>query len=173
MASRTPLDDRPEVAPTFPEQRLHVKPLIDHVVDSLGHDPRSLYVEQFWLPILGPSSTWLLRRLATGLDEAPTGFELDPVEYALALGLGARGGKHGPFWRSLERACRFGMADRHGDLLAVRRFLPPLSARRQGRLPDHLRRAHQAWSARQLANHRAATTATAKRSPIQQERPAS
>lgn len=28
----------------------------DPVIDTLGHDPRSWYVEQFWLPIVGPPS---------------------------------------------------------------------------------------------------------------------
>jgi hypothetical protein len=31
-----------------------VKPWHDPVVDVLGHDPRSRYVETFWLPTLGP-----------------------------------------------------------------------------------------------------------------------
>ena len=28
----------------------------DPVVDLLGHDPRSPYVERFWLAVLGPST---------------------------------------------------------------------------------------------------------------------
>jgi hypothetical protein len=39
--------------------------LVRRVVDTLGFDPRSSYVED-WLGILGPSTTWLLRRLAAG-----------------------------------------------------------------------------------------------------------
>ena len=31
-----------------------VKPWHDPVVDVLDHDPRSRYVETFWLPALGP-----------------------------------------------------------------------------------------------------------------------
>jgi len=31
-----------------------IKPWLDPVVDVLGHDPRSRYVETFWLPTLGP-----------------------------------------------------------------------------------------------------------------------
>ncbi len=42
---------------------LPVRPWPDGVIDALGHDPRSLYVERFWLGILGPSTTWLLRFL--------------------------------------------------------------------------------------------------------------
>ncbi len=33
---------------------LHIRPWSDDVVDKLGFDPRSSYVEDFWLPILGP-----------------------------------------------------------------------------------------------------------------------
>lgn len=40
----------PSPAPTH----LHVRPWADTVVDRLGHDPRSAYVEAFWLGILGP-----------------------------------------------------------------------------------------------------------------------
>jgi hypothetical protein len=28
----------------------------DPVIDTLGHDPRSWYVEQFWLGIIGPTT---------------------------------------------------------------------------------------------------------------------
>lgn len=142
---------------SFPESTLCVRALTDPVLDALGHDPRSPYVEQYWLSILGPSSTLLLRRLAARLEVEPDGFDLDPAEWALELGIGARGGKHSPFWRSVDRACRFGMARRNGPTLMVRRRLPPLTARQVERLPDHLRRAHEAWSAQELARPRRRT----------------
>ena len=50
---------------------LVVLPWADPVVDPIGHDPRSRYVELFWLGILGPTATLLLRRLADGLDVLP------------------------------------------------------------------------------------------------------
>ncbi len=37
---------------------LHIRPWSDDVVDKLGFDPRSSYVEDFWLGILGPSTVW-------------------------------------------------------------------------------------------------------------------
>ena len=40
---------------------LHITPLADPVVDSLGFDPRSAYVEHFWLGVLGPSAIWAAR----------------------------------------------------------------------------------------------------------------
>ncbi|MDQ4130345.1 MAG: hypothetical protein M3133_05055, partial [Actinomycetota bacterium] len=80
---------------------LPVRPWPDPVIDSLGHDPRSPYVERFWLGVLGPSTTWLLRLLASELEANPEGFELDLAEAAQILGLGGRGGRHSPFMRSL------------------------------------------------------------------------
>lgn len=56
----------PDFAPTEPT--LMVVPWHDPVVDTVGHDVRSLYVELFWLNVLGPSSLWALRRLVGGLD---------------------------------------------------------------------------------------------------------
>lgn len=144
-------------APTFPERRLIVVPLVDPVLDALGHDPRSAYVERYWLSILGPSCILLLRRLATALESEPEGFELDPARWAAELGLGARGGKNGPFWRTVERACRFGAAQRNGELLAVRRRLPPLTNRQVQRLPDALRQAHDQWTTDRLHRPRRKT----------------
>ena len=36
---------------------LTVVPLPDDVIDALGHDPRSHYVETYWLGTLGPPTT--------------------------------------------------------------------------------------------------------------------
>ena len=57
---------------------LAIRPWPDPVIDTLGHDPRSLYVERFWLPTLGPTSLLLLRRIAAGLDEHPDGIAARP-----------------------------------------------------------------------------------------------
>jgi hypothetical protein len=35
---------------------LTVRPWPDPLIDTLGYDPRSRYVETFWLPTLGPPS---------------------------------------------------------------------------------------------------------------------
>ena len=53
--------DIPSATPT-----LQVLPWSDPVIDQLGYDPRSRYVERFWLGILGPSATWLMRYLVDG-----------------------------------------------------------------------------------------------------------
>lgn len=135
-----------------PPDRLRVEAWADPVVDGLGHDPRSPYVERFWLGILGPSATWLLRRLADRLDEEPGGFELDLDLLAGELGLGMRGGAHAPVRRALARCVTFGMARETGHAsLAVRRRLPPLPRRHLLRLPVELQERHRHWLAAQRA----------------------
>ena len=47
---------------------LAIYPWSDPVTDATGHPVRSDYVEQFWLGILGPTATWLVRRLVAGFD---------------------------------------------------------------------------------------------------------
>ena len=124
---------------------LTIRPWPDEVIDALGHDPRSRYVETYWLGILGPSTTWLLRRLVAGLEASPAGFELPLADTARCLGLGDKGGRHSPFMRALTRLVQFGLAQPHGDLeLAVRRKVPPLNRRQVQRLPAGLQAEHKA-----------------------------
>jgi hypothetical protein len=139
------------VADTSPATVLPIRPWPDDVIDALGHDPRSAYVEQFWLGILGPSTTWLLRRLAAGLEASPAGFDLDLAEAAAALGLGGKGGRHSPFMRALARCCQFDLAEARRDgSLAVHRKVPPLSRRQVLRLSPGLQAAHHSWLEAQL-----------------------
>jgi hypothetical protein len=130
---------------------LRIEPWRDDLVDELGHDPRSPYVEAYWLPILGPSTTWLLRRTAAALDEAPGGFDLDLEETARALGIGGlteRPGRQSALLRSLGRCVDFEMAQLRGPrTLAVRRRLPTIGRRHLVRLPARLREQHAAYLA--------------------------
>jgi len=135
----------------FPADHLAVRPWPDEVVDALGFDPRSSYVETFWLGILGPSTTWLLRRLVAGFDEHPDGFDLPLAEMARQLGLGERGGRHSPFLRAITRTVQFDVARMEADgALGVRRRLPPLQRRQILRLPPGLQAAHERWQEAEL-----------------------
>jgi|GEM_PF-552189 len=117
----------------------------DPVVDAVGHDLRSAYVERYWLPILGPSTILLLRRLADSLDAEPDGFRLDLTATAGSLGIGHRTGKQAPMLRAVDRCCVFGVARQLGTHhLAVRRRMAPLSTRQVQRLPEALRAEHDA-----------------------------
>lgn len=125
---------------------LVVEPWPDPVIDALGHDPRSSYVETFWLGILGPSTTWLLRRLAGALERAGGRFELDVCDAARALGFGSRTGRSSPFWRSVGRLQRFELArTTTSGALAVRRKVPPLNRRQLAQLPLPLQEQHRAF----------------------------
>lgn len=127
---------------------LIVIPWCDPVVEAVGYDARSAYVELFWLGILGPTSTWLLRRLVSGLDAFPDGYELDLAETANALGLSLTAGVHSPFGKALNRCIMFGVASEIGHGIAVRRQLPPLAMRQLRKLPPHLQAAHEEWRSR-------------------------
>ncbi len=136
----------PEPADELP-RLVAITPWIDPVVDTRGHDPRSRYVELFWLGTLGPTATWLLRRLVAGLDEHPDGYRLDLAATARAMGLSYHTGTAGPFGRALARCVMFGIAHQHSDGFAVRRRLPEVARRHLARLPPEVQAAHDQWLA--------------------------
>ncbi len=124
-------------------RRIRVTRWVDAAGEGSGHDARSEYVERYWLPILGPSTTCLLRHLAERLARSPSGCMLDVAETARSLGLGERAGRHAPFMRTIARAIDFSMIRVDPpDGLAARVRLPTLSARHLARLPASLRAAH-------------------------------
>ena len=133
----------PVVDPTVPV--LWVEPWDDELTDALGHDPRSAYVERFWLSTLGPSSTWLIRAIAYGLEASPAGFELSAGDTARVLGLGERTGRHSPFVRAVGRLCQFELARMRADTLVARRSVPWLDRRQVHRLPVMLQSEHRVW----------------------------
>jgi hypothetical protein len=131
---------------------LAIRPWPDPVIDTLGHDPRSIYVERFWLPTLGPTSLLLLRRIAAGFDAHPDGIELELGELSQALGVGRREGNSSPVVRSLDRLMQFDLACGTREAgYAVRRMVPPVNRRHVGRLPSRLQDEHRAWAERALA----------------------
>jgi hypothetical protein len=131
-------------------ETIAVRPWTDPVIDTLGHDPRSLYVETFYLPSLGPTTLLLLRRLAACFEDHPEGTELPVAETSQSLGLGAREGRNSPLWRSLMRLVQFDLAREDDQALAVRRLVPPVNRRHIRRLPLHLQQAHAEWAMARL-----------------------
>lgn len=122
-----------------------VVPWRDATVESLGFPVRSDYVEWFWLPVLGPSATWLLRRIDFGFEEFPDGYTLDARATAQALGIAARDDTGTIFARALSRLQSFGVAHGGNESFAVRRVLPAVAQRHLNRMPGHLRDAHPQW----------------------------
>ena len=132
-------------------RELWVEPWVDLSSEIRpGHHPRSPYVELFWLGVLGPSATWLIRRLAMRLEDAPEGFSVNTLEVAGEIGLGSRQALQTAFDRAFERCCRFGLIQRgRHNTLFVRTRMPDLTSRMAERLPPRLRAAHDHWHRRQ------------------------
>jgi len=125
---------------------VRISPWVDPAVDRFGHDPRSSYVEQYWISVIGPTATWLVRRLVSGLEEHPDGYDLDVAHAARSLGLSVAKGTGSPFARALQRCVMFGVAAARSDGWAVRRRIPPISQRHLLRLPADLQERHREWA---------------------------
>jgi hypothetical protein len=138
-------DDSCTDAPPVPPTVITIRPWIDPIVDEDGHDVRSRYVEMFWLGVLGPTATWLVRRLATGLDRSPEGYDLDLTETARAMGLSFTSGRTSPFSKALQRCVMFGLAHPIPSGLAVRRRVPLVAHRHLRRMPAPVQAAHDEW----------------------------
>jgi hypothetical protein len=125
---------------------LLVRPWTDPIVDQVGHDARSAYVERFWLGVLGPSATWFLRYVADRFDLEPDGFDLDLALCAASIGLGRHRGPTAAFPRMLNRCCQFNVARTTGPAsIEVRRNLTPLSQRQVAKLSHALQAEHTRW----------------------------
>ena len=124
---------------------LQVVRLTDPVIDQVGHDVRSSYVETYWLPILGPTAIWVNRRLADWLDDssADDGIEVSLAELGLVLGISGRVSRHSPLVRTLIRLVDFGVASIGGSTYGVRTTFAPLPLRHLRNLPPSLLERHQ------------------------------
>ena len=128
---------------------IHIVPWKDSLVEQGGYAIDDPYIEMFWLPILGPTATWLIRRLAGGLQQEPDGYTVDMVDLARGIGVNYTPGRHNPFARALSRCTMFGAAQQIAvqphRTIAVRSVLPQLPVRHLSRLPHPLRIAHHDW----------------------------
>ena len=122
-----------------------IRPWIDPVVDQRGHDPRSTYVERYWLSVIGPTATWIMRRFAECFDTQPDGFVLDLTHTATSMGLSFSKNVASPFGKALHRCVMFGIAQPTSDGFTVRRRLPSVAQRHLRRLPEDLQAEHEEW----------------------------
>ena len=120
---------------------LLIKPWNDPVVDTLGHDPRSRYVETFWLPTLGPPSVAV--RTYCGLGESPVGGRSiavlllsESAEFGCSHVPGYQPARHcteqGRHHQADPERCRH-LGDEESDL----RFLRVLDDEDQDQHPEH------------------------------------
>ena len=122
-----------------------VEPWDDPTLAQYGFGVGDDYVETFWLSTLGPTATWLVRRLVTVLGDRPEAVRLDVAELSAALGIGSPQDRLTPLAKALDRLVMFGVAQMRRDRLGVRLHLPPLASKQIDRLPLHLRSSHDAW----------------------------
>lgn len=123
-----------------------VTPWVDPIVDERGHDPRSAYVERYWLGVIGPTATWIMRRFADEFDRSPGGFTIDLDHTASTMGLSFTRGAHSPFGKALHRCVMFGVALPTDAGFAVRRRFPTIARRHLERLPPDVQAAHDDWA---------------------------
>jgi len=99
------------------------------------------YVEMLWLPVIGPSTTWLLRRLSGWALACPDGLTVVLPELSESLGLGWASGPNSSLQRSMRRLIQFGLA-RWSDSLEVATTVPAVSERQLLKMSPGLVRAH-------------------------------
>jgi hypothetical protein len=112
-----------------------------------GFAIHSDYVEHLWLPVLGPTASWALRRLVTLADEAGGALAVDLAELGASLGLGGHG-RHSPLNRALNRLIQFGPARWSGREFEVWPTLPPLLGFQLAAIPERLQRIDESARAR-------------------------
>lgn len=132
----------PDMGTPSTHPSLWIEPWCDIITEETGHEPRSKYVEQYWLGVIGPTATWLIRHIAHEFDHSPDGFELRVAATALQLGISPKAGPRGGLHRTLDRLVMFRLASKGHAGYAIRRRLPPLNNTQLRRLPEHLQRSH-------------------------------
>ena len=138
---------QPAAGPLSTDHLLTLSVWEDPLVEALGHEPLSRYVEMCWTPVLGPTSILVFRRLGTMARTGMDGAVIDLVDLAVGLGVGEGTGTNSVIRRSLARLVNFDVArwDDPGNL-AVRRALWPLPERMARRLGLSARRYHDAYA---------------------------
>ena len=125
----------------FTNPEIFISEWVDPVVNATGFDACGEYVETYWLGVIGPSATWVLRYLSRELEIFPNGYCLDLNDTASALGLAFRHGS-GSIERAIQRCATFGLVAQMPQSLAVRKRIPPVTKRQLLRLSTTLQKSH-------------------------------
>src|SRR4051794_16051416 len=143
LAGRAAMSARVEVE--FPPA-MRVVRLNDVSLETVMFPVNHPYVETLWLPVIGPSATWALRRLGAWATACPGGVNVILAELGGSLGLGWASGRNSSVQRSLRRLVMFGLAHWTSEL-AVATAVPPLADRQLRRLAPSLVRVHDRMTA--------------------------
>lgn len=122
---------------------IHARPHPDFEVQRAGFPLDHRYVEQCWAPVIGPSSTLLLRRLPW-LWRAGTTVNVEVGDLGRSLGLGAGTSRNSIIGRTLERVVAYRFAEwSAAGVLDVFTEARPLSARQLENVPTWTRVLHE------------------------------
>ena len=128
--------------PTPTTDLLHIERWNDAAAVAV-FDSHSDEALMFLPPVLGPTSTLLLHRLARALvSGGPLCWSISDLAATFGVSLGQ-------IDRTIDRLERFGYARRDGFTLAVRTTVPPLARRHVERLPRYLAAAYAQMEAEQ------------------------
>ncbi len=120
---------------------LAFQPWTDPHFDRWGSEPRSSYVERFWLPVLGPSSIVLARNIATAFDSNNGSYRINSAVQAASVGLAP-----GQLRRVIERLIGFGLAKYcDPNTVALRTAWPLIGSSAIRQLPKPLYQLHSDW----------------------------
>jgi hypothetical protein len=106
------------------------------------HDPDDPYVEEVWLPVLGPAAYVVWRQLARQAGGAGRSTVSLP-RLAAAAGLGRPLGKQSPIRRALRRLERFGLIRIEDERILVRPRLPYVTGRQLALLDPETQAIHR------------------------------
>ena len=106
------------------------------------HGPDDPYVEDVWLPVLGPAAYVVWRQLARQATGAGRSTVSLP-RLAAAAGLGRPLGNQSPIRRALRRLERFGLVHLEGERILVRPRLPYVTSRQLALLDPETQAIHR------------------------------
>lgn len=122
---------------------LHPVPHPDPGVARAGFELSDPYLEACWAPVVGPSSTLLLRQCPERW-KAGVPARVEAADLARSIGLGRGTARNSPLTRTLERLERFGFVHRvSATELSVYTEVPPVPGRQLDRLPAWNRSRHE------------------------------
>lgn len=109
-------------------------------IDVRGEPVTGRYFERYWLPVVGPTGTVLMRHLATELDRSDP-YRILGHELAQMIGLGEETKR---LRTTLQRLGRLGLlVPEEEGRWAVRLTVTPLTAEQVRRLPPALAEQHR------------------------------
>jgi hypothetical protein len=127
-----------------PAVALPVEPLAGRAGIAHGHHtPNDVYVDDVWLPVLGPASFIVWRHLALMVDSHGPARHTTLAALAGATGLGSPRGNQSGISRALRRLERFGLVQLSDGRLIVRTRLPYITGRQLARLDPAIQALHR------------------------------